>query len=52
MIDSAFSFLVPSIWEVEVSVATAVFLIAALWFVTSTSGEKSSDLNSNTIDKV
>ncbi|CAM8881841.1 unnamed protein product [Rhodiola kirilowii] len=41
MIDSAFDFLVPSMWEVEVSVAMAVFVIAAYWFLTWISGDES-----------
>ncbi|CAM8946557.1 unnamed protein product [Rhodiola kirilowii] len=43
MIDSAFYFLVPSIWEMEVSVATTVLVIAAYCFLTWTSGEVNGD---------
>ncbi|KAK9288823.1 hypothetical protein L1049_017288 [Liquidambar formosana] len=34
MIDTALDFLVPSWWEVQVTVATAIFVIAAYWFFT------------------
>ncbi|KAI7979115.1 BAG-associated GRAM protein 1 [Camellia lanceoleosa] len=38
MIDTAFDFLLPSWWEVEVSVAAAAFVIAAYWFFAYATG--------------
>lgn len=38
MIDTAFDFLLPSWWEVEVSVAGAAFVIAAYWFFAYATG--------------
>uniref|UniRef100_A0A7N0TWY7 BAG-associated GRAM protein 1-like n=1 Tax=Kalanchoe fedtschenkoi TaxID=63787 RepID=A0A7N0TWY7_KALFE len=56
MIDSAFNFLVPSMWEMEVSVAMAVFFIAACWFLTWRTGEEnydaSSDKSAGALDKM
>lgn len=34
MTEFSFRFLVPSWWEIEITVAAAVFLIAACWFIT------------------
>lgn len=43
MMEFASDFLVPSTWEVEVSVAMAVFVIAAYWFLTWSNGEEKYD---------
>lgn len=50
IIDTAFDFLVPSWWEVQVSVATALFVIAAYCFFTyngKTGGENNPQLDGN-----
>lgn len=43
MIEDAVDFLLPSWWEVKVSVATTLFVVAAYWFFTSNSGNTDDD---------
>lgn len=43
MIENAVDFLLPSWWEVKVSVATTLFVVAAYWFFTSHIGKMDDD---------
>ncbi|XP_059655176.1 BAG-associated GRAM protein 1 isoform X1 [Cornus florida] len=50
MIDTAFDFLVPSWWEVEVAVAAAFFVIVAYWFFAYCGGGESNAYDRCLID--
>lgn len=42
-IDSALDFLVPSLWEIKVTLATSIFVILAYWFFTYRNGDFDTD---------
>ncbi|KAI4324362.1 hypothetical protein L6164_023910 [Bauhinia variegata] len=43
MMDSALEFLVPSLWEIEVTFAASIFAILSFWFFTFRSGDLDTD---------
>lgn len=49
---TAVDFLIPSLWEVQVTVAAAAFVIAAYWFFTSVAGDKVAVNISLAVDEV